>query len=238
MYAKEMSLTFEDINELIAYDAATGIFTWKKSPARHVKAGDEAGTFKSVRTKAGTQVGYKYIHVLHNQTPAARVAWLLVHGVWPKGNILFCDGDSSNLKFENLKEADFPTTKAVKNDRRTYKMTSEAMRHYGLMQNYGLSLETYNVMLAAQGGVCAICKGNETYVPKGHTKAKPLSVDHNHTTGAIRGLLCSNCNYVIGHCKENIEVLREAIKYIEKYSAPAPDDSIPSEVIQGSEEIH
>jgi hypothetical protein len=240
MYVKEMLLTFEEINELISYDPTSGIFIWRKSPARHVKAGDEAGTFKNVRTKAGATVRYKYIHVLHNQTPAARVAWLLTRKEWPKGNLLFRDGDSSNLKFENLKEADFPSVRSIKSGRRTYKMTGDAMRHYGLMHNYGLSLETYNVMLAAQGGVCAICKGVETYIPKGHGTPKPLSVDHNHETGAVRGLLCSHCNYVIGYARENIETLRETIKYLEKYAAeaPMPREDIPSEMIDPSEEIH
>ena len=76
MYVKEMPLTFEQINERIAYDPLTGEFTWKVSPSRKIKAGDElAGSNKSARrnTKSGVVSGYKYVNVLHHQTPAARV---------------------------------------------------------------------------------------------------------------------------------------------------------------------
>jgi hypothetical protein len=218
MYVKDMPLTFDQVNELIAYDAETGVFTWRKAPSRRHKVGSEVGEVKSrLDKRSGVSRSYKYIGILYHQTPAARIAWLLVHGEWPKGNIQFKDGNTLNLKIENLKEGDFPSEVTVTSDRRTYKMSREAQRHYALKQNYGISLETYNVMLAAQGGVCDICKGNETYVPKGQTEVKPLSVDHNHETGAIRGLLCSNCNYIVGHCKEDREVLIAAIAYLDKH---------------------
>ena len=95
---KEMPLTFEQVDEMIAYDPETGSFTWKKAPNRYTKAGAEAGTFKGVRTTKGVQIRYKYIHVLYHQTPAARVAWLLTHKVWPEGNLQFIDDDPSNLR--------------------------------------------------------------------------------------------------------------------------------------------
>jgi Recombination endonuclease VII/HNH endonuclease len=218
MYVKDMTLTFDQVNELIAYDGQTGIFTWRKAPSRRHKVGSEVGEVKSrLDKRSGVSRSYKYIGLLYHQTPAARIAWLLTHGEWPKGNIQFKDGDTLNLKIDNLKEGDFPAIVNVTGARRTYKMTREAQRHYALQQNYGISLETYNVMLAAQNGVCDICHGTETYVPKNQTEVKPLSVDHNHETGAIRGLLCSNCNYIVGHCKEDREILLAAIKYLDKH---------------------
>jgi hypothetical protein len=50
----------------------------------------------------------------------------------------------------------------------------------------------YSAMLAEQDGLCAICHRPETAVR--HGKAMLLAVDHDHTTGAVRGLLCHNCN--------------------------------------------
>lgn len=194
-----------------------GSFTWRKSPARRVKVGDEAGTFKNVRAKSGTVMRYKYIHVLTHQTPATRVAWLLTHRKWPDGNILFKDGNSENLCIDNLKEGDFPSVRGVKDGRRTYKMSSEAMRHYGLQRYYGLSLETFSLMLAAQNGVCAICKQPET-AKSSWGGSKELSVDHNHENGEIRGLLCSRCNHVIGQCREDREILIAAVAYLDKYA--------------------
>jgi hypothetical protein len=241
MYIKEMPLTFEQVNDLIAYDPLTGVFTWKKSPSRGAKIGDVCG-----RSMKGTRGGYKYryINVLHYSTPAARVAWLLTYRKWPQTNVTFRDGDSENLRIANLKEADFPSVKKIKDGRRSYKMSHAQQRHFSLKRYYGMSLEIYNLMLKSQNGVCAICKGNETYIPKGHGTPKPLSVDHNHDTGAIRGLLCSNCNYIIGHCKENPEILLAAIKYLEKHRAPAPTNDSEEDVAQiietptVSEELH
>ena len=42
-----------------------------------------------------------------------------------------------------------------------------------------------------------------------------MMVDHHHASGKVRGLLCCNCNFVIGHCLENKEILRKAISYLE-----------------------
>ena len=44
---------------------------------------------------------------------------------------------------------------------------------------------------------------------------KYFHVDHNHATKVVRGLLCCNCNFVVGHCLDNVEILRAAIAYLE-----------------------
>lgn len=210
-------LTFEQVSKILSYDAEKGTFTWLADVARNVKAGDKAGCPKSCRNKKGKQVRYVYIRLNNIETPAARIAWLLHHGKFPKGNLQFSDGNTENLCIDNLKES---VWRAPDNgsELKVRKQNRTAMRGYALKRYYGLSIETYNVMLQSQDGVCAICGGVETYVPKGDTSPKPLSVDHNHKTGQIRGLLCSNCNYVIGHCKEDRNVLLEAIKYLDKHS--------------------
>ena len=69
---------------------------------------------------------------------------------------------------------------------------------------YGISNEEYNHMKILQDNKCAICG----------TIDKLLLVDHNHTTLNIRGLLCNNCNIMIGHAKDNINILESAIKYL------------------------
>lgn len=63
------------------------------------------------------------------------------------------------------------------------------------MKRYGVSLEQYDEMLAAQHGVCAIClqPPSRDVSPMGDKRAK-LVVDHNHETGQVRGLLCFDCN--------------------------------------------
>lgn len=77
---------------------------------------------------------------------------------------------------------------------------------------YGLSWGEYNKLLEEQGGLCAICRK-----PQYTGRVKRLSVDHNHKTKKIRGLLCSHCNRAIGLFMESVEILRQAIEYLRKY---------------------
>jgi hypothetical protein len=66
--------------------------------------------------------------------------------------------------------------------------------------------------LESQGGVCAICHRGETLIVKG-TLAR-LAGDHDHTTGKLRGLLCSRCNLAIGRLEERVEVFEQAAAYL------------------------
>ena len=70
--------------------------------------------------------------------------------------------------------------------------------------------EDYNKLLEEQGGICAICKEVEL---RGERKIR-LSIDHNHETGAIRGLLCGNCNRAIGLLKDCPDVIFKAWVYL------------------------
>ena len=81
------------------------------------------------------------------------------------------------------------------------------------LRKYGITLEQYNQMLDAQGGVCAICKKPET--AKGnHGTARELAVDHCHDTGKVRGLLCSQCNTAIGKLTLADGTLESASQYL------------------------
>jgi hypothetical protein len=80
---------------------------------------------------------------------------------------------------------------------------------------YGMDKGTFDALLLAQDGRCAICRQPEKTVLRG--KVKQLSVDHNHGTGQVRGLLCARCNFIIGLCDEGIEVLAETIAYLDRW---------------------
>lgn len=88
-------------------------------------------------------------------------------------------------------------------------------RRKGLWEGYKLTLAEYQNMHDAQNGVCAICGGTQT--GRG-AKNNQLSVDHDHKTGKVRALLCTHCNTAIGHFRENTELLKEAINYLERYT--------------------
>lgn len=85
--------------------------------------------------------------------------------------------------------------------------------HINLQKKYGISKIEYELMLKSQNEVCAICSRPET--TKKYNKTQPLSVDHDHKTHKIRGLLCAKCNRSLGGFKDNPELLRKAANYLE-----------------------
>lgn len=215
---KQIPLTYEEASSKISYDPDTGIFTWLVDVARNVKAGSVAGSFKNTKTSntAGKKAHYLYIRLNHYEIPAARLAWLLHYKEWPASNVIFQDKDTTNLRINNLSLGKFPYDKVVVGERVQRKMSTEAMRHYGLKRYYGIDLAKYQEMLLAQNGVCAICSKPETSVVNG--KIKPLAVDHCHNSEKIRGLLCARCNQAVGLFGEDVNALSKAIDYLHKHS--------------------
>lgn len=103
----------------------------------------------------------------------------------------------------------------VNRDTRSPEVRSEYQRAHHLRRKFGLSTEDYAKMLHQQGGVCAICAQPETHrYPSG--KLKDLSVDHDHQTRMVRGLLCVNCNRGLGYFDDNPERLRAAAAYVQR----------------------
>jgi hypothetical protein len=88
-----------------------------------------------------------------------------------------------------------------------------AGRDLKLRQKYGLRLGEFDELMEQQGGKCGICFASETTGRSG--KPTPLNVDHDHATGAVRGLLCSNCNRALGMFKDNAEYLSRAILWLD-----------------------
>lgn len=84
-------------------------------------------------------------------------------------------------------------------------------RNSYLVKNYGLTLEEYNMRLEAQNEVCLICE--EPCIRLN------LCVDHDHTTGKVRGLLCYSCNLAIGNMKDKPDLLRKAADYLEQFES-------------------
>jgi len=76
--------------------------------------------------------------------------------------------------------------------------------------------ERYAAMLEAQGGVCAICGKMETRLARDGQPVH-LHIDHDHRTGAIRQLLCSGCNTMIGLASESREILLAAVAYLDRH---------------------
>lgn len=86
-------------------------------------------------------------------------------------------------------------------------------REDGIMRRqYGITLAEYNAMLEKQDYKCAIC-GNEDEV-----EGRRLAIDHCHTKGNVRGLLCGKCNRGLGLFYDNLDLLEKAKDYLIKYA--------------------
>jgi len=84
------------------------------------------------------------------------------------------------------------------------------------LKRYGLTIEDYDRMIIEQDGKCAMCRQppRERQTVDGRRYAQ-LDVDHNHSTQKVRGLLCYNCNAVLGQARDSVELLTAAINYLE-----------------------
>jgi hypothetical protein len=86
-------------------------------------------------------------------------------------------------------------------------MDPKKARESHLRKCYGLTLESYNDMLAYQGGACACC-GNGSHIP--------MHIDHNHKTGKVRGILCHHCNLMLGNAQDDCARLAAGIAYLDR----------------------
>ena len=77
------------------------------------------------------------------------------------------------------------------------------------LRKYGITPVEYERLLQSQDAVCAVCA---SACPTG----KRLSVDHDHVSGAVRGLLCASCNNGIGRFRDDSTLLRQAAEYLER----------------------
>jgi hypothetical protein len=78
-----------------------------------------------------------------------------------------------------------------------------------LKREYGITPEERNEMFKNQNGKCAICGRHQSEFKK------IFNLDHNHSTGKIRGLLCFRCNCMLGFATDDLNILKKAIKYLE-----------------------
>ena len=84
------------------------------------------------------------------------------------------------------------------------------VRKSNLKRKYGISLEQYDAMLAAQDHGCAICAGQSA-------GGRRLAVDHCHTTGKVRSLLCQDCNLALGYIKDDPEHAERLAAYLRRH---------------------
>ena len=92
-------LTAEELRKQLDYDPATGVFTWRVANSRTVQIGDVAGSYEGH--------GYKRVYIQNREYKAHRLAWLHVHGTWPRAHIDHINGVRDDNRITNLREATY-----------------------------------------------------------------------------------------------------------------------------------
>ena len=93
----------------------------------------------------------------------------------------------------------------------------DATRNSHLRLKYGITIAQYDELLRLQDGVCASCHKPETSLSRIGTLRR-LSVDHDHVTGLVRGLLCCNCNRALGWLDDSPDKIQALLIYRKGYS--------------------
>jgi hypothetical protein len=135
-------------------------------------------------------------------------------------HIINKERDSANAKEWNRKYKkgwyEQNRSRLLEASKKRYKENPDQHKSWILKTKFGITLEQYNRLLKEQNYACAICKKPETVLDNRNNKPKSLAVDHNHVTGEIRGLLCSQCNRSLGGFQDNPEILKQAISYLKE----------------------
>lgn len=132
-----------------------------------------------------------------------------------KVNGQYAGADPIALGLRKLTKKDVERRKREVNDGKikSRKKNPGRAKNADLKKSFGITIEEYNAILEKQKGVCAICGEKETAKGNGGI-VRNLAVDHDHETGEIRGLLCSNCNNGLGRFKDSPNLLTNAIDYL------------------------
>jgi hypothetical protein len=88
-----------------------------------------------------------------------------------------------------------------------------------ILRPYGITVDEFEAMHAAQNNLCAVCGKPNTSTTKHGERILRLEVDRCHKTGKVRALLCNTCNHLLGNARNNVEILQSAISYLEKHAA-------------------
>lgn len=127
--------------------------------------------------------------------------------------------DSTCMVCRRKKHLENPEKKAIhrKGASTWYYNNPEKAKNQRL-RKYGITLDEYNSMREVQNYSCAVCERHEEDVERGRatSSSTSLQVDHCHGTQKIRGLLCTNCNTMLGKAKDDVSILEAAIEYLKE----------------------
>ena len=130
----------------------------------------------------------------------------------------WCGGKIRSVK-EGGRCVDYPEHRKLFPQYIEYHQSTETLdraRWNKLRHDYNLDKDEWYWMLKEQNYQCPICKKELKERIKGRGKKSEICVDHDHKTMRVRGLLCVQCNFLIGHAKEDVSILNSAIIYVKE----------------------
>lgn len=167
-------------------------------------------TPKRYSRKNNRRVTGEYLPVMRVPKTVAVTTPMVLKVVKIMNNDLVCP-KCGCTKFYQEKNGRKRCANCQKERMKKYYSTDEYKRKHREADRFrrrGCTKEEYDQKMQEQHETCAIC---------GKKVGKELRIDHNHETGNLRGLLCDSCNWGLGNFKDNIELLRKAISYLERY---------------------
>ena len=187
------------LKELFDYNPGTGKFYWRQS-----------GKGRTLGQPAGSpDNGHMVLRVDGVSHQQHRLAWIYVHGSVPAGRRIYpINENGMDCRIENLRLAHTQYEHNV----RYAKNNPTKNRENNLKKFQGMTIADYDAMLKAQGGVCRICRQPESQARLGVTRR--LVVDHRHSDGKVRGLLCSRCNTALGYAMDDAARLEASAAYL------------------------
>ena len=117
----------------------------------------------------------------------------------------------ANMEYDKKRKQEWylENKEKVRIQRKTWGLANKSYEiNKALVERYGITIDHYNELLKKQNECCAICNR------PANTLKRRLCVDHNHSNGKIRGLLCWECNYGLGYFKDNSASLLRATTYL------------------------
>ena len=121
-----------------------------------------------------------------------------------------CDGDCKECSNRRARLYYRDNIEKIKeHNKLRYLKNRQDRLDYELKKRYGIDFETKKAMLAAQGGCCVGCSTTDPGKNDWH-------VDHRHSDGKLRGILCNRCNFALGYVKDSIDTLKNLIEYLDR----------------------
>lgn len=173
---------------------------------------------KACTNKNCTQVNPQHISNFYNRK-------ISKDGLFPRCKTCILIYRTENKEFLSLSSREYRKKNIVKialtakqkRDKHKELYRFSNLRRYWPGKNLHEIKKLYEDLMVQQNNVCAICLNPEMKISKITNDKKNLSVDHCHSTGKVRGLLCHYCNSILGLGRESPDILNKAIEYLKKH---------------------